>query len=194
MEPTLDRPGAGLPFLEKWVGRLWLMPRDSRKRTDVDLARIFALNGNRALEAARALTTQELHRRVLIDRIQGLEDSSRYWSVAMTLDHLMIVGEKIVELIIRLSRGETITDEVDVAKVKPPIPTQQTQEILRRFENFIQAQERRLANEWKLRDAPHRFSHPWFGPLTAHQWHWILAVHQRSHRVQVQKIIEAQKN
>ena len=189
MNPELGRPGAGLPFLEKLLGRYWYMPRDSRQRSDADLQQIFASNGRRALDAARALSTEDLHRRVLIDRFQGIEDSSRYWSVAMTLDHLIIVGEKIAEMMIRLSRGETVTEEVDIAKVKPPVPEAPTREILDRFEQFLSAVPDRLEREWKKRDSAHAHRHPWFGRLTAHQWHWILAVHQRTHRAQTQKII-----
>lgn len=42
---------------------------------------------------------------VLIDRVVGIEDSSRYWSVFIVLDHLWIVDEGITQII------ETLTDD-----------------------------------------------------------------------------------
>jgi hypothetical protein len=42
---------------------------------------------------------------VLIDRVVGLEDSSRYWTVFMVLDHLRIVDEGISQII------KTLTDD-----------------------------------------------------------------------------------
>lgn len=36
---------------------------------------------------------------VLIDRVVGIEDSSRYWSVFMVLDHLRIVDEGMTQII-----------------------------------------------------------------------------------------------
>ncbi|MBX3389322.1 MAG: hypothetical protein KF691_07680 [Phycisphaeraceae bacterium] len=40
--------------------------------------------------------------RVLIPRLRGLEDSSRYWSVWMMLDHLRIVNSQVAMVIASL--------------------------------------------------------------------------------------------
>lgn len=42
--------------------------------------------------------------RVLIKRITGIEDSSRFWSVYMVLDHLLIVDRLTIKIMESLSR------------------------------------------------------------------------------------------
>jgi len=49
----------------------------------------------------------------------GIEDSSRYWSVAMALEHLGEVGLNIAVGIVELSRNMTVTVKVDIAELKP---------------------------------------------------------------------------
>jgi hypothetical protein len=190
MEPTLAKPGAGIPWVERAFVRFWLMPREVRRRSFEDVQKTFVENGKRALSLARELSVEDLNRLVLVERVPGMEDSSRYWSVAMTLDHLMIVGEKMSEAICLCAEGKPIPFEADVAKVKPPVPQQVSAEVLGRFELFLARVDEKLRNRWKNRDSQTRFPHPWFGAMTPKQWHWVMAGHQRLHRVQVQKIIQ----
>ena len=89
--PTLAAPGAGLPAPELWIARVLFA-----------LKRLF---GSREAFTARfeqeraairqLLSTSDPARRgqqVLIPRLRGLEDSSRFWSVWMTLEHLSITN------------------------------------------------------------------------------------------------------
>jgi hypothetical protein len=34
-----------------------------------------------------------------------------------------------------------------------------------------------------------RHPHPWFGPMTAHDWHCLAAIHHRVHRRQLERIV-----
>ena len=58
-------------------------------------------------------------RQVLIDRLRGLEDSSRNWSVYMVVEHLRIVNEVIGLSIRSLGRGKVPSGKVSTADVKP---------------------------------------------------------------------------
>src|SRR3569833_242935 len=117
-EPKLAPPGAGLPEPELFIARL-IFAVQSRK-------------GNRSTFNARFAQEREIIRRlvdscdpasaatrVLINRIPGLEDSSRYWSVWMTLDHLRIVNYGIAKTIESLAREISSDRKASTAAVKP---------------------------------------------------------------------------
>lgn len=61
----------------------------------------------------------ELNRPVLIPRLPGLEDSSRNWSVAMTIEHLHIVGQGVSGVLRCISMGQKPPAVVGTAEVKP---------------------------------------------------------------------------
>ena len=102
-DSQLAPPGAGLPGPELFIARL--------------LFRLQKWRGNRDSFNARFIREREAIRRslarcdgtaagtrVLIKRLPGMEDSSRHWSVWMTLDHLRIVNHGIAKTIASLAR------------------------------------------------------------------------------------------
>src|SRR5215472_12523732 len=89
-EPKLAPPGAGLPKIELLVARLrFALSRARGDRKSFDAA--FQRERERVRGLVGGLDANSAARRVLIRRVPGLEDSSRYWSVWMTLEHLRIV-------------------------------------------------------------------------------------------------------
>lgn len=89
--PRLAPPGAGLPPPELFVARfLFAVRRRLTSRTAAE-ARIIAERAHIDALVHRC-DPQQARQRVLIQRPRGLEDSSRNWSVYMTLDHLRIVN------------------------------------------------------------------------------------------------------
>ena len=117
-EPKLAPPGAGLPRHELFVGRLlfalrrWTGSRDS-----------FNARFQQEREAIHRLVCScegdSGARRVLIRRPRGMEDSSRYWSVWMTLDHLRIVNGGFTRVIAALTKGVVPKGTASTATVKP---------------------------------------------------------------------------
>jgi uncharacterized damage-inducible protein DinB len=185
----LQRPGAGLPFLEWAIARFWYFPRYSRAAGwEQNLARMLKESA-KALAWVEGLDAEKLSRQVLIERIPGIEDSSRFWSAAMTLDHLMIVGRLMVMAIEQLSAGKVPGVEADVAKVKPPA-VQHGPEILAAFREFLQDAEKRIRASAPGMDTRLAFPHPWFGPMTPGQWLWLMANHHGIHRRQIQAILK----
>jgi hypothetical protein len=137
--------------------------------------------GQRMLNLAQSLPPEQAARQVLIPRVWGIEDSSRNWSVLMTLDHLVIVNTEIASIIERLAAGETWEQRLS--------PAEQDATAIDRFATCLDDYPRRIAALASLHTrAKHR--HPWFGPLTAHEWHCLAAGHQRIHRRQVERIVE----
>lgn len=184
-EPKLTAPGAGLPAFELFIVR-----------------KLFALK--RLLSSRESLTTQLLHerdtirrlvasceftrrgQRVLIPRLRGLEDSSRYWSVWMTLDHLRITNSIFAMVITSLAQGEVPQRKASTAAVKPDPAVSSTVE--ESFEESCDQVLAAVAAVPNLRTAA-SYAHPWFGPLDAAGWHALAASHMGIHRAQISMII-----
>ena len=116
--PALGKPGAGLPAVEQLISRLiFAVTRftDSResavRRVGAEARRIRALVG--ALDEAKG------SRRVLVPRLLGLEDSSRFWSPFMVVEHLVIVDTNMFRIMTDLVSGRTHPHEARIADFKP---------------------------------------------------------------------------
>lgn len=184
-EVQLQPPGAGLPAVELFVARLGFRALNlflSRKGA----SEWFRAEADRILACARALSPADATRRVLIPRLSGLEDSSRYWSVCMALEHLVIVDSAVVRVIEALVSGVVPKRETSTADVKPS-PTADVTAI----DRFEATARDYLARTEALSDLRTKISyrHPWFGPLSGLGWHRVAAMHHRIHRKQVERII-----
>lgn len=182
----LAPPGAGLPKLELFFARLvfgWF--RRSRSRAEVTA--LFDEERRKILQLAGSCDGENGKRRILIKRLPGMEESSRDWSVFMTLEHLRIVNEAVREGIRSLAEGKVPEREASTAAVKPPVvdatATGAFREGCDRFQETVAAIP-------DLRTAA-RYRHPWFGPLDAAGWHAMAAFHLRLHRKQVEAILAA---
>jgi hypothetical protein len=185
-EPRLAAPGAGLPRIELLVARLgfrWLSRRTTREKSSALLAKECAA----ILQLAGRCDDESGSRRILIKRIPGMEDSSRYWSVFMTLDHLRIVHHAVAGTIQMLGRGETPERAVSTADVKPDPGADARSR--RQFELSCDLIERAASKVQNLQTAA-RFDHPWFGPLDAGQWYFLAGFHAGLHRRQIAAILK----
>ncbi len=183
IESQLESPGAGLPKIELWIAR-WMFRRACRNLDREKASRLIATEQALILKLVRSRSPEECARRVLIDRLRGLEDSSRYWSVYMTLDHLRIVNEAIAPGIVALSAGLVPDGEASTATVKPrpDIGEEVVPEFTRSCEKLAEAQK-------GMQTTTARYAHPWFGPLDTHGWHVMAGFHMRLHRGQVETIL-----
>jgi len=184
-EPQLDAPGAGLPKSELLIARSLFAVRrltGSRGSFNDRFQREREIIGRQV----RSCGPEAAGTRVLIARLRGLEDSSRYWSVWMTLDHLRIVNLQIAKVIGALVHGVVPPGQASTANVKPS--PEVTMAVVATYEESCDA----LLSAVKT--APHldtevRFAHPWFGPLDAAGWHALAAVHMGIHRGQIERIL-----
>lgn len=183
--PRLAPPGAGIPTIERLVGGLifafnrW---RGTRER--------FAAQFDRERDAIAGLyrgrDASVLKQRVLIPRLRGLEDSSRYWSVWMTLDHLRIVNGEITRVIEALTQGRIPEGRASTAAVKPsPDAGPETPSAYEQScDRFVA-----LAASCPTLRTNLRYAHPWFGPLDGAAWHAMAAMHMGIHRAQISRIL-----
>lgn len=185
LTPTLQPPGAGLPWWELWAIRRVAFPLGCLRLDWAAAARLFQKEGARVLAAWDALPAGRLGERVLIRRVAGIEDSSRFWSAAMTVEHLTAVGAGVRRIVGLLRRGEEPAGPARIVDFKP------------RGEDTparVRAGFARLLADAAVPELPvprgggPRYAHPWFGPLDAFRWHCLLALHQGIHRRQVDTI------
>jgi hypothetical protein len=188
-EPKLGQPGAGLPFLEWAMAKYILLPRYFRETSKQKAIDLFALESKKIKAKVRKLSPAMLSERRLIPRLQGLEDNSRYWSVAMTLQHLIISADSIAKLVGELAHGGTNLPPFKIANIKPD-PNVDAATIVQAFEESCG----RFVSEMTAINAEAfpkvTYRHPWFGSMNAEQWVKFATPHQHSHREQIEAIIE----
>ena len=181
----LAPPGAGIPAVERWTAGL-VIKGLARYASKEAMTRAFTREAERAIAIARSISEQQGRRPVLIDRFPGIEDSSRNWSIYMALEHLVLVNRGITELVQRLCTGRQITQAVRIEAVKPR--TDSGPEQAEELDNLVARYGEVIASHGDLRTSK-RHPHPWFGPLSARQWHALAAIHNRIHRTQIEHIL-----
>lgn len=149
----------------------------------------FERAGRECLGIAESLGSNSLTRRVLIPRFPGIEDSSRHWSVAMTIEHLLIAGEGMTGIIESLSQGITNLREVRIADVKPA-GEMEGSAVLEKYKKFLDGCPARMNALTGINTSPVRHAHPWLWPLTARQWLCMNAIHNDIHLRQIREIVK----
>jgi len=130
---------------------------------------------------------EALFKRVLVSKLFGLEDNSRYYSVAMVIKHLLIVGQALQVRIPILSRGKKLNRHIKIEDVKPY--TEIEDDIVQQFEEFLSSYREILRQNIEDIHINNTSEHPWFGALNPKQWSILGMVHQIVHRRQIEAII-----
>ncbi|MGL5017077.1 MAG: DinB family protein [Luteolibacter sp.] len=185
-KPQLAAPGAGLPFPENLIARILLGVKRSAGKPQGFTAKFVAERELiRTLISNRSETA--LSTRVLIARPKGLEDSSRYWSVWMTLDHLRIVNHAFIGILESLSNEQVPEGKASTAAVKPD--ERVTAKVMTEYEESCDAL---LATIHHIRNfkTKAKFSHPWFGLMDAQGWLALSGGHMAIHRTQIKRILK----
>lgn len=182
---NLASPGAGLPNIKHLVARLLV---GLRRRTGTRESFLARFEGERRTIRQLVLTgsPQQPFRRVLIKRCAGLEDSSRNWSLWMTLDHLRIVNLEISRVIDCLAREVEPEGEASMAALKPS--PEVGPEVVEAYEESCDALLRTVAGIIDLKTKL-RYAHPWFGPMDAFAWFGMAGGHLAIHRLQIERIL-----
>lgn len=179
--------GPGIPGLERkaLAATIRLMARFHSKDR---ITALFRAQASSALELASRLSPEEGQERVRISRLFGVEASSCDWSVYMTLEHLVIANTAITALLPRLYSGRDACVDFSLADLKP-VPNAGPEQL----DSLAALRERYTEVVDKLGNlhAGARCPHPWFGPLSAAQWHALAAFHTSTHRRQVERILRA---
>lgn len=181
----LAPPGAGIPLIERAVGALLVRLRRWRYSNEATSAD-FRREHGRIEELYQHHGADLLSRRILIPRLRGLEDSSRFWSITMTLEHLAIVNGQISLVMRTLASGRVPEGKASTAAVKPRpnVGIEVIEGYERSCDGLLAA-----ADCCKSARRTVRYAHPWFGPLDAAGWHSMAAMHMSIHRNQIARIL-----
>lgn len=190
-EPRLQAPGAGLPFIELFVLKYWVGPFVSKSAKLNEIKTQYESINQKIINMVSKIDSDKRNQRVLVDHIQGIEDSSRFWSINGTLEHLMIVAKSISPVILELAQNKMPQGEAKIEMVKPK---HHDQDALIEFQTYganllMDLAQKLLAPGMDINSAL-KFRHPWFGPITAKQWYWLLNTHQLIHYKQIKTIIK----
>lgn len=177
----------GIPGLERALlaGGIRLTARFYSKDR---ITALFREESRLALELASRLSVEEGQRPVRIRRFFGVESDSCAWSVYMTLEHLVIANTAITALLPRLYSGRDPGVDFPLEDLKP-VPSAGPEQI----DSLATLRERYTEVVDKLGNlhAGSRCPHPWFGNLSAAQWHALAAFHTSTHRRQIERILRA---
>ena len=185
-QPKLQPPGNGLPKHELFFARI-LVGIKLRTTSYERASKIFADEAGRILDLVERLTPTDGERQILIKRLPGLEDSSRYWSIYMTLEHLRIVNSHSIAVITSLINGVKPAITPSTAAVKPQEGIAQS--VVQEFRQVCEEFQNSFPESTPV-NSQVTLAHPWFGELNARQWHFFAGFHMGLHRKQIEKIIE----
>lgn len=181
----LDKPGAGLP--EKDRRRFnRLIHSVARVIPQFLLHSLYNRECQKCLDLASQLPPDLASQRVLIAPLPGIEDSSRNWSVYMTLQHIEIVDTGISILIVALRKNRDPGQIVRIEDVKPRDDADEN--TMASLRKAIKVSKELLNTTAAI--STKKWEHPWFGPLNHRQWFFLRCLHPRIHRKQIEAIID----
>lgn len=182
----LEPPGKGLPFIELLIARA-LIRRKLRRSTVEEARKAFATERSEILSLVKAFSEEEASTPILISRLKGLEDSSRHWSLYMTMEHLRIVNRSSIAIISDLLAENKPSTIVSTSSVKPAPGIDSS--VIERFTEVCDEFENRFGALSSLK-SKETLAHPWFGELNAEQWHFFAGFHMALHKKQMDAIAE----
>lgn len=185
----LQPPGAGLPLLDWLVARYYIFPFHICGKTKEEAIDITVSAGQDCLDIVRELGA-DANKQVLIRPLKGLEDSSRNWSAAMTIEHLIIVHGAMLMVMQTLCAHKTIDRVVGTADVKPT-GAMSADEVIAEYDKMLKEYPAQIAALSDMKNKNYKHKHPWFGAMSADQWMCTNAQHTRIHRQQLKEIRKA---
>ena len=186
---TLDRAGAGISTSKRLLAKHLMFPLLNKTISWQKAWDIYDKEGEKILTLASSLEQEQLFKRILVPKLFGLEDNSRYYSVAMVLTHLLSVGNALQIRIPVLSTGEKLDGHVAIEDVKPYM--QRDEEIVAHFQDFMGSYREKLEEGIEDIHIDNTSEHPWFGAFNPKEWSILGMVHHIVHRRQIEAIIKA---
>jgi len=185
---TLDKAGNGISSYKRIAAKYIIFPLLNRSVSWEKAWDIYDQEGGKIIAMTSQLNKERLFQRVLVPKLFGLEDNSRYYSVAMVIEHLLMVGQALQTRIPILSQGKTLSGDVKIEDVKPY--TEIDDDIIKQFEAFLTTYREKLENNIEDIHIDNTSEHPWFGAFNPKQWSILGMVHQIVHRRQVEAILK----
>jgi hypothetical protein len=186
--PQLQASGAGIPSWQRLAGKYVYLPLWCQYCSWERTPDILEAQAGRLLRGAASLGDELVRRRVLIPPLVGLEDSSRYDSYAMVLEHLTIVGHAVARIVGDLGHGRRPAVVLRVAEVKARCLAEPAK-VIAGYREMLAAFRHAALDTGAERRGRLRHEHPWFGALDAYQWLCFATLHQVIHLKQARAIL-----
>lgn len=181
----LDKPGAGLPNLERLFIKNILVPL-VRTLFTWNIALYLLKREVRIIsKLIDAVENKLLQEQPIVDRTFAVEDDSRRYSVNMVLEHLTITGYGVMDVIKTLSKEEESKDELTIQSVKA---SENRENSIVEFKKFIVTYEKMIKDLSKKQSNTTK-KHPWFVEFNNFDWSTFMYMHTFIHRRQIQEII-----
>ena len=182
----LQKPGAGLPQIEKGVIRYFLVPI-VRVLFTWNIALLYLKSEvEKIKKLVESLEKELLTKQPIIDRTFAIEDDSRRYSINMVLEHLTITGTGVMGVIKTLSNEQEFTRALTIEGVKA---NENKQEQLKEFIEFYESYFSFIENLPKIQSKATK-KHPWFVNFNNYDWNIFMFMHTFIHRRQIEAIIK----
>jgi uncharacterized damage-inducible protein DinB len=191
-DPKLAAPGAGLPLLESVFLRYFYYPFRAKRFSWSDNLKRLHNETLKIVSIIQNLPEEQFQTRVLIPRLKGMEDSSRFWSVALTVEHLCITIKGMTFIASELAQGNDPHVTVGTAAVKPKQENVlKKEEMIKKLQTATAETITLLSKFTDSHSEKNKSYHPWFGEIDAAGWVWVLGQHQSLHRKQIHQIYKS---
>ena len=186
----LEKAGAGLPKFERNFLRYIIVPF-VRVFFTWDLAVLFLKREVRLIENLVKNTSKEKRNiSKIITRTLAIEDDSRRNSINQTLEHLIIAGTLVKNVIETLSKEEKFIEEIKIENVKAYGDDENQLELFLEFyNNYFE-----FITQLPKKQSIMKHRHPWFVEFNNFDWSVFMYMHTFVHRRQIEQILKELDN
>jgi uncharacterized damage-inducible protein DinB len=184
-----EKAGAGLPEFERLFIRVFLVPI-VRITMNWTISRLLIKREVKIIKKLlKYISTEKLQQKMSISRTFAIEDNSRQFSVNEVLEHLVIAGTLVRDVIKTLSQEKEVDFDIKIENVKPK-ENQENQ--LKYFLEFYQDYDKFIRNLPKKQSRMTK-AHPWFVKFNNFDWSIFMFMHTFIHRRQIEAILDELK-
>jgi hypothetical protein len=184
-----EKAGAGLPEFERLFIRVFLVPivRISMNWT---ISRLLIKREVKIIKKLlNNISNKQLQQKMSIQRTFAIEDNSRQFSVNEVLEHLVIAGTLVKNVIETLSKEKEVDFDIKIENVKPK---ENKENQLKYFLEFYQDYDKFIKNLPKKQSKTTK-AHPWFVKFNNFDWNIFMFMHTFIHRRQIEAILDELK-
>jgi hypothetical protein len=184
-----EKAGAGLPEFERLFIKLFLVPI-VRITMNWTISRLLIKREIKIIKKLlSSISADKLLQKMSISRTFAIEDNSRQFSVNEVLEHLVIAGTLVKDVIETLSKEKEVEFDIKIENVKPKEnKANQLEDFLEFYQDY---------NKF-IKDLPKKQSkmtkaHPWFVSFNNFDWNNFMFMHTFIHRRQIEAILNELK-
>jgi len=184
-----EKAGAGLPEFERLFIRVFLVPI-VRITMNWTISRLLVKREVKIIKKLlNNISNKQLQQKMSIKRTFAIEDNSRQFSVNEVLEHLVIAGTLIKDVIETLSKEKEVEFDIKIENVKPK---ENKANQLEDFLEFYQDYNNFIINLPKKHSIKTK-AHPWFVSFNNFDWNNFMFMHTFIHRRQIEAILNELK-